>query len=121
MIRPLWQIDRLRELLSQQEAEAMQSQYSQPSPKVVIEKTHSETTTPASPEPATLLKPDNGERPERLKGLSVGEILTMQADNDLTPQEEEWLSYKSIPTDNSMRMPCLKALMRRAQRKSENT
>lgn len=119
MPEPLWKIERLRELLSQQEAEAMQSQYSQPSPKVVIEKPKVED----KPEPPTLQKPSNGDkRPKSIEGLTLGEILLLQADGGLDPEAEGWLSLKSIPNpDNSMRMPNLKALMRRAQRKSENS
>jgi hypothetical protein len=113
VIKPLSQIARLRELLEAQEAEGMQSLYPQPSQKVVIEK--------VKVEPPPLQKPRNGERPPRLKGLSVGDILVMQADGELTLEEEEWLSLKSIPNpDGSMRMPNIKALMRRTQVKSDN-
>lgn len=116
MIQPLWKIERLRQLLAQQEAEAMQSHYPQASPKVTVERAKVEE----KPEPPTLQKPDNGERPARLRGLTVAEILMMQGDGDLTPQEETWLSYKTIPDGNGFpRMPNLRALARRAQRTSE--
>ena len=115
MIKPLSQIQKLRELLWLQEAEAMQSQYPQPSPKVVIEKPKVED----KPEPPTLQKPSNGKRPKNIEGLTLGDILLLQADGGLDLEAEEWLSMKRIPDPRGgPRLPNLKALARRAQRLS---
>jgi hypothetical protein len=116
MIKPLSQIQRLRELLEAQEGEAMQSQYPQPSPKVVVEKVKVEER----PEPPTLLQKPS-KRPKSIEGFTLGDILLLQADGGLDVEAEEWLALKNIPNpDGSMRMPNVKALMRRGQRKSDN-
>jgi hypothetical protein len=57
---------------------------------------------------------DPEQTPERLKGMSWGEILLLDLDGALDEREQEWLSMKQLPG----RLPNLKALARRAERLS---
>jgi hypothetical protein len=94
----------------------------------LLQRSEAETTPAQSlpcseeqePAPKTF---DPNARPPRLAGLSWGEIVTLQSDgNFLTEAEEEWLSFKNVPNpDGSMRMPNIKALMRRTHRESEKS
>jgi hypothetical protein len=48
------------------------------------------------PEAPPLTLPSKGGRPERLKGMTLGEILTLECDGDLSEDEKKWLSGKSF-------------------------
>lgn len=92
-------IDRLRRLLKEKRAER---------PRSVPE--------PVPSLPETLESPDPDERPTSLQGLTFREIQLLQLDLGLTPEQEEWLATKNIPSSDGLRMPNLKFVSQRGKK-----